>query len=84
MQLTTGADQATAAIDESFNPEFIPSPDRIPRIEVYEKEWAQQSLGNVRLAPGRQRLVLHAPQIPGGQVAELKNLTLVKVAQSSL
>ena len=83
LQLATGTDQATATVEQGFDPEYIPSPDRIPRKEVYEKEWAPLPLGTVRLAPGQQRLVLRAIDIPHQQALELKNITLTKVTSSS-
>lgn len=61
-----------------FDPEYIPSPDRIQRIEVYEKEWAKTLLGSISLEPGQQTLTLRAEKIPGDQVAEVKDLTLVR------
>lgn len=84
IQLTSGKDQVSKIISQAYDPEYIPSPDRIPRIEVYEKEWAQQSLGTIELAEGQQRLVLRATSVAHQEVAELKNLTLKKVTTTAL
>lgn len=84
LQLSTGTDAAQGKVTQGFDPEYIPSPDRILRIEVYEKEWAQLSLGTVQIESGPQTLVLKAEDVPEQQVLELKNLTLTKSTQSSL
>ena len=84
VRITTGTDQATATVERAYDPEHIPSPDRVPRQEVYEKEWAQLPLGTVRLAPGHHRLVLQALDIPHQQVLELKNITLTTPTSSTL
>ena len=81
--LTTGTDRVTTTLNRAFDPEYIPSPDRIPRKEVYEKEWAQWPVGTVRLEPGPRKIVLRALNIPHRQVAELKNVTLTKSSSSS-
>ncbi|MEM9888311.1 MAG: arylsulfatase [Bacteroidota bacterium] len=71
--------EITASITQSFDPEYIPSPDRVSRKEVYEKEWAILNVGEVYLEKGKQKLELAALEIPAQQVAELKALYLVKV-----
>ena len=54
----------------------IPSPDRVPRGEVYKKLWCPLPLGTVRLAPGQRRLVLRAVEIPGPQAPDIKAVQL--------
>lgn len=61
------------------DPEPIPSPDRVPRGEVYEKVWAPLTLGTVALNPGRTRLVLRAQEIQGGQACDVKAVRLRRV-----
>lgn len=68
-----------AVVSTAHDPEYIPSPDRIQRIEVYEKEWARLPMGSLSLPAGNQRLVLTAQQIPNGMVGEIKGLQLTKV-----
>lgn len=84
VQLSSQSDRTRGRVDRSFDPTYIDSPDRVPRKEVYEKDWAQRSLGTLSITAGRQPLVLQALRIPGREVAELKNLTLIKVASSPL
>jgi len=78
LELKAGENTLVDTLKNAFNPDYIPSPDRIQRIEVYEKEWAQTYLGDISLQPGSQTLTLKALDIPGSQVAEVKNLVLVK------
>lgn len=59
-------------IDEAHDPEYLPSPDRFQRPEVYEKVWKPLSLGVVTLDKGKSELVLRAKQIVGCQMPEIK------------
>lgn len=68
-----------AEIAKSHDPEYFPSPDRIQRIEVYEKEWARLPMGNLKIDSGNQRIVLKANSIPNGMVGEIKGLFLTRV-----
>ncbi|MEM9675810.1 MAG: arylsulfatase [Bacteroidota bacterium] len=77
IQLQAGGSRLEDTLSTAFDPEYIPSPDRIQRIEVYEKEWAQTRLGEITLPSGSQTITLSANTIPGKQVAEVKGLTLV-------
>ncbi len=69
----------SAQITVAHDPEYLPSPDRIKRIEVYEKEWAKLSMGNLHINKGNQRIVLKAKDIPNAEVGEIKGLILTKV-----
>lgn len=60
-------------------PAPIPSPDRIPRGEVYEKVWAPLTLDTVDLQKGKTRLTLKALSKPGKQVTGLKTVRLKRV-----
>jgi arylsulfatase A len=67
-----------ASLSIPHDPEYLPSPDRIQRIEVYEKEWARLELGSLTIPQGNQRIVLKAETIPNGEVGEIKGLKLSK------
>lgn len=69
-----------ARITEAHNPEYMPSPDRIPRIEVYEKEWATLDMGALQIAEGNQIIVLKANHIENNSVGEIKGLMLKKIS----
>ncbi|GAB3319887.1 sulfatase-like hydrolase/transferase [Larkinella ripae] len=66
-----------------FDPPLKASPDRIPRKEVYEKDWAWLSLGRLELPVGNQRIVLRASSVPKGQIAEVKALRLTATGSSA-
>lgn len=68
-----------AEITKAHDPEYIESPDRIERIEVYEKKWARLSLGNLKLESGNQQIVLKTKNIPNGAIGKIKGLQLTKV-----
>jgi len=63
-------------IRRAHDPEPIPSPDRVPRGEVYEKVWAPLPLGAVKLNKGRARLYVKALSKPGKAVMDLKAVRL--------
>lgn len=56
----------------------LPSPDRVPRIEVYEMEWERLPLGTVSLPKGPVRLTLEALENPRGRVMDMMALWLEK------
>lgn len=64
--------QIAATITKPHDPKPLPSPDRSPRIEVYEKEWGILKMGSLRLEKGRQRLYVRALTKPGQIVMDLK------------
>jgi arylsulfatase A len=66
-------------VSKAHDPEPLPSPDRVPRGEVYEKVWAPLRLGAVQLAKGRTTLAVKAVSIPGSQALDLKAVQLRRV-----
>lgn len=54
----------------------VPSPDRVPREEVYEMEWHELSVGKLTLPKGRITLGIEALTKPGAEVIQLKALYL--------
>ncbi len=77
-RVEVGGKSLEGVVSKAHNPDPIPSPDRVPRGEVYEKIWAPLRLGAVDLAKGRTKLVVRAMEIPGKQAFDLK---AVKVRQ---
>jgi len=72
-------DMLTKTINESFDPEIIPSPDRVERGEVYEKEWAVAELAEIYLEEGAQKIHFKSNQIPGRASVDLKNVIIKKL-----
>lgn len=56
--------------------DYLPSPDRVVRGEVYERNWGTINLGNVHLSSGTQSLQLKASKIMAPGSFELKSLSL--------
>lgn len=61
-----------AVIERPHDPPYLPSPDRVERIEVYEKEWATLPLGVMSLPAGQATLRLSAPEVPGPGGIQIK------------
>lgn len=68
-----------ARIMEAYDPEIIPSPDRVERGEVYEKVWAQKELGTLQISEGSQKLSIENTVIRGRQGIDLKGVILKKL-----
>lgn len=66
-------------IEEAYDPEIIPSPDRVVRGEVYEKVWAQKELGTLQIAEGKQNLIIENTVIRGRRGIDLKGVILKKL-----
>ena len=76
IRLEVGGQTVEAVLRKAHDPEPIPSPDRVPRGEVYEKVWASLVLPAVKLDKGRTRVTVRATTIPGKMVADLKAVRL--------
>ncbi|WP_229365806.1 arylsulfatase [Fibrisoma montanum] len=74
---TTSTRQATLA--KAYDPPTMPSPDRVPRKEAYEKPWAVMPVGIITIGPGEQRLMLTAPKVAGKRVADVKGIVLSEI-----
>ena len=74
--IKTDESSSESVISQAHDPDYLPSPDRIQRIEVYEKEWGRLDLGEIAVLPGVQEITLKAPKIPAGEVGEIKGLHL--------
>ena len=58
----------------------VPSPDRVPRKEVYEREWATLPAGTLTLPAGRVEISLEALDTPRGRVMDLMAVRLERRA----
>ena len=79
LRVEVGGRSVEGVLDKAHDPPNLPSPDRVPRKEVYEKAWATLRLGTVALAPGRTRLTVKALTKPGQQVGDFKAVELRRV-----
>lgn len=83
IRLSIGNQSLIKEIDVAYNREMLPSPDRVPRGEVYERKWGLLDLGELHLGSGPQTITLSAERIAGVQVAELKSLRLRRLNGNS-
>jgi arylsulfatase A len=81
--VTAGKETRQQTLPGGFDPPLKPSPDRVPRKEVYEKSWAWLTLGKLELPAGTHRLLLQATSVPKGQVADVKALLLTALGSSA-
>jgi arylsulfatase A len=72
IQVAVGEAVTEATLTVAHDPDPLPSPDRVPRKEVYEKIWAPLEFPAVEVAAGDVDLVVRATQIPGAQAMDLK------------
>jgi len=79
LRIEIGGRMLEAVVDRAHDPDPIPSPDRVPRGEVYEKVWAPLTLGIVELDKGETRLILKASEIPGKQACDVKAIQLRRI-----
>ncbi len=79
VRVEVGSQSVEAVVERAHDPQPLPSPDRVPRGEVYEKEWAPLSLGALGLPKGRTRLSVQALTVPGKAVVDLKAVRLTRV-----
>ena len=68
-----------STIGKAHDPPPVPSPDRVPRKEVYEKAWESLEMGSLRLPEGRTGLVVRALTRPGNSVMELKAVSIQRL-----
>jgi arylsulfatase A-like enzyme len=74
------AGSATEATLRETNGQQIRSPDRVPRTEVYEMDWATLESGVLTLPQGRSKLTLRALTKTGDMVMDLKSVVLNRIA----
>jgi arylsulfatase A len=79
VRVEIGGKSLEGVVSRAHNPDPIPSPDRVPRGEVYEKIWAPLTLGAIELSKGRTTLCVKALEIPGDKAFDLKAVRLRRV-----
>ncbi len=79
IRLQAGSATVEGVVQKAHDPQAVPSPDRIPRKEVYEKQWAELALGTIELEKGPKPLELCALSKPGDLVFDVKAVRLEAV-----
>jgi len=75
----SAAGTATATTVRATTRRQIKSPDRVPRTEVYEMDWATLPAGVLTLPQGRTKLTVRALTMPGNAVMDLKSVALKRI-----
>lgn len=65
-------------IKEAYPSDFLPSPDRVKRGEVYEKSWKKQELGAFEWDAGEKELALYFEKIPKNAALNVKEIVVEK------
>lgn len=68
----------SVVIAEKCDPPYITSPDRVPRKEVYERDWCKIKMGEVTLPAGEYKITLIVTSQDQNPLAEFKSLALSK------
>ncbi len=77
LQANLADGKATFKINQPYLAKTIPSPDRIPRREVYEKTWKRIELGTMDITQtGDFELTLRGLEKPGDQFPEIKTIII--------
>ena len=77
-KVTVGEKSKKFSIEEEADFGFVPSPDRLKRGEVYEKEWAKMSVGKFELEKGKQELMIQLLEEKSGGWLEVKEIDIEK------
>ena len=72
VRVEVGGASVEGVVAKAQEPNFVPSPDRVPRGEVRERVWAPLALGTVTLPKGLTALTIKALTRPGKAVMDLK------------
>jgi len=79
LEIIIGNSSIQGKVERAHYPDFIFSPDRVKRKEVYEKRWAALLIGNINLTKGRTRLTVKAVHKPGKNIIDLKAVQVNRV-----
>ena len=79
VRVEVGGKSLDGMVSRAHDPAPLPSPDRVPRGEVYEKIWAPLTLGAIELSKGRTKLIVKALEIPGAKAFDLKAVRLRRI-----
>jgi arylsulfatase A-like enzyme len=79
IELRCGDSRLQGKVSQSHDPPLIGAAnDRVERQESYVKDFKPLEMGRIALHPGRARMTLHATDIPGSQVMEMRLVMLTR------
>ena len=77
--IEAGGEKLQTEIDQAFLQDQIPSPDRVPRGEVYEKTWGKHLAGKLKLPAGITALQIRPLLKVGERLPDLKAVHIRKI-----
>lgn len=77
--IVNSGETISTTIENPHNPDFLPSPDKVKRGEVYEKEWAVQEIGMLELAEGEHNIQLSFDNLQADSGLHVKAILVKKL-----
>lgn len=83
IRIAAGESFVEGTVPVAHEGKFLPSPDRIERKEVYERDWGRWTIGTIHLPAGEHALTLQAlsPPEPGSEVLDIKSVILKRLGK---
>jgi arylsulfatase A len=81
LRAEAGTQFVDAIIDQAHDPVEILRPDRVPRKEQNEREWADLTLGTIELYKGRIPFYIKVLEIPGTAAMDLSSVYLKRIGR---
>ena len=79
LKVATSSDSQEYTIQNTLLAPQFESPDRVPRWEVYEREWPRIEIGEIYIQEGKQFISFKAANQSGLTGLELKSLIITKI-----
>ncbi|MBL7112675.1 MAG: hypothetical protein ISS19_12130, partial [Bacteroidales bacterium] len=79
LEVTTSSGNLEYTIQNTLDAPRLESPDRVPRWEVYERDWPRTEIGNIYIQKGEQFISFKAANQAGLSGLELKSLIITKI-----
>jgi arylsulfatase A-like enzyme len=79
LRIQCGDASTEGSITEIYDPEYLPSPDRVTRSESLDKLFKRVSLGTLKLEKSHAALTLTCIKQTGPGIIDLKNLHLINL-----
>ncbi len=79
MQVTIGNQQVQGVVDKAYDPDFMPSPQRVIFKHYYEKPFTPMKIGVLKLKKGATKMTVKALSIPGDTAIDLKAVRIKRL-----
>lgn len=81
LRVEVGDAEVEGTVHEAFVGERLPSPDRVPRGEVYERTWGLLNLGELTLDDGSMQLRVHLARRAAERGMDMKSVVLEYIGE---